>query len=180
MTIAEATEIIRLIGIAFPVIDDWLRKRTKEQPAKAAATAADWREMLTTTSYDHALEAIRRMKMGEAEPPVKPWDIACLPLWIRAVAGRVAAEEAKERAKGRLEQLTRERHRPKGHDNLADLMRISFCNGEAFKEGRIDKDTFRANKADLVRQSLNWEEPAFVPASLREIFPRYMAKVKGQ
>jgi hypothetical protein len=46
-------------------------------------------------NYDHGAEAIRRMKDGQAEPPVKPWDVAMLPMWIRAVAGRVHDEAAK-------------------------------------------------------------------------------------
>jgi hypothetical protein len=90
MTLQQATELLSSLFVTYPHLDNFINGLPDSQ-----ATINEWRRLVAKLNYDHGAEAIRRMKDGQAEPPVKPWDVAMLPMWIRAVAGRVHDEAAK-------------------------------------------------------------------------------------
>jgi hypothetical protein len=90
MTIQQATELLSSLFVTYPHLDNFINGLPDSQ-----ATINEWRRLVAKLNYDHGAEAIRRMKDGQAEPPVKPWDVAMLPMWIKAIAGRVHDEAAK-------------------------------------------------------------------------------------
>jgi hypothetical protein len=90
MTTQEAADLLKGLFTTYPHLDNFINGLPDSQ-----ATINEWRRLVAKLNYDHGAEAIRRMKDGQAEPPVKPWDVAMLPMWIRAVAGRVHDEAAK-------------------------------------------------------------------------------------
>jgi hypothetical protein len=90
MTIQLATELLSSLFVTYPHLDAYIIGLPDSQ-----ATINEWRRLLAKLNYDHGAEAIRRMKDGQAEPPTKPWDVAMLPMWIKAIAGRVHDEAAK-------------------------------------------------------------------------------------
>ena len=90
MTIQQAADLLASLFVTYPHLDNFINGLPDSQ-----ATINEWRRLVAKLNYDHGAEAIRRMKDGQAEPPVKPWDVAMLPMWIRAVAGRVHDEAAK-------------------------------------------------------------------------------------
>ena len=90
MTIQEATDLLKSLFVTYPHLDAYIIGLPDSQ-----GTINEWRRLVAKLNYDHGSEAIRRMKGGQAEPPVKPWDVAMLPMWIKAIAGRVHDEAAK-------------------------------------------------------------------------------------
>lgn len=90
MTIQQAADLLRSLFVTYPHLDTFVNGLPDPQ-----ATIDEWRRLVAKLNYDHAAEAIRRLKDGEADPPVKPWDVAMLPMIIRGVAGRVADDAAK-------------------------------------------------------------------------------------
>jgi hypothetical protein len=90
MTIQQAADLLASLFVTYPHLDAYIISLPDSQ-----ATINEWRRLVAKLNYDHGSEAIRRMKDGQAEPPVKPWDVAMLPMWIKAIAGRVHDEAAK-------------------------------------------------------------------------------------
>jgi hypothetical protein len=90
MTIQQAADLLASLFVTYPHLDAYIISLPDSQ-----GTINEWRRLVAKLNYDHGSEAIRRMKDGQAEPPVKPWDVAMLPMWIKAIAGRVYDEAAK-------------------------------------------------------------------------------------
>ena len=103
MTIQQATELLSSLFVTYPHFDAYINGLPDPQ-----GTINDWRRLVAKLSHDHGTEAIRRMREGVADVPEKPWDIAMLPKWIKAVAGRVYDEEAKARKMAEMRDAKRQ------------------------------------------------------------------------
>lgn len=103
MTTQEAADLISGLFVTYPHLDAYVNGLPDSQ-----GTINDWRRLVAKLNYTHGAEAIRRMREGIADVPEKPWDIAMLPKWIKAVAGRVFDEEAKIRKAAEMRNAKRE------------------------------------------------------------------------
>jgi hypothetical protein len=103
MTTQEAAELLTRLFTTYPHMDAYINGLPDPQ-----GTINDWRRLVAKLSHDHGTEAIRRMREGVADVPEKPWDIAMLPKWIKAVAGRVYDEEAKARKMAEMRDAKRQ------------------------------------------------------------------------
>jgi hypothetical protein len=103
MTIQEAADLLKGLFTTYPHMDAYINGLPDPQ-----ATINDWRRLVAKLNHNHGAEAIRRMREGVADVPEKPWDIAMLPKWIKAVAGRVYDEEAKSRKMAEMRRAKRE------------------------------------------------------------------------
>jgi hypothetical protein len=86
----QAKQLLDSLFIAFPALEQYVMGLPNPQ-----ATIDEWRRVVAKLNFDHASEAVRRMRDYEAAVPEKPWEIGLLPGWIKAVSGRVADESAK-------------------------------------------------------------------------------------
>jgi hypothetical protein len=103
MTTQEAAELLTRLFTTYPHFDAYVNGLPDPQ-----GTINDWRRLVAKLNHDHGTEAIRRMREGVADVPEKPWDIAMLPKWIKAVAGRVYDEEAKARKMAEMRDAKRQ------------------------------------------------------------------------
>jgi hypothetical protein len=165
MTNDEARTILRQMATAFPHIQDYINGLSD-----STATLTEWRRMLEPIKHAHAVEAVERMRMGRAEPPKWPSEIGTLPLWVRSIAGRVAMDFAKVESMKRIEAHTDERRAVGGYDNLAELMRMSLCNGSSRREGKITDAEFEENKRYFMAMSQHKDRKPEVPDSLKAIY----------
>jgi hypothetical protein len=103
MTTQEAADLLTRLFTTYPHMDAYINGLPDPQ-----GTINDWRRLVAKLNHDHGAEAIRRMREGVADVPEKPWDIAMLPKWIKAVAGRVYDEEAKARKMAEMRDAKRQ------------------------------------------------------------------------
>jgi len=103
MTTQEAADLLKGLFTTYPHFDAYVNGLPDPQ-----GTINDWRRLVAKLNHDHGAEAIRRMREGVADVPEKPWDIAMLPKWIKAVAGRVYDEEAKARKMAEMRDAKRQ------------------------------------------------------------------------
>ena len=103
MTTQEAADLLTRLFTTYPHLDAYINGLPDPQ-----GTINDWRRLVAKLNHDHGTEAIRRMREGIADVPEKPWDIAMLPKWIKAVAGRVYDEEAKARKMAEMRDAKRQ------------------------------------------------------------------------
>ena len=103
MTIQEAADLLKLLFTTYPHLNAYVNGLPDAQ-----ATMNDWRRLVAKLNHAHGAEAIRRMREGIADVPVKPWDVAMLPMWIKGVAGRVYDEHAKAQKMAEMRRAKRE------------------------------------------------------------------------
>jgi hypothetical protein len=90
MNLEQAKQLLDSLFVAFPALEQYVMGLPNPQ-----ATIDEWRRVVAKLNFDHASEAVRRMRDYEAAVPEKPWEVSSLPGWIKAVTSRVADESAK-------------------------------------------------------------------------------------
>ena len=103
MTTQEAADLLTRLFTTYPHLDAYVNGLPDPQ-----GSINDWRRLVAKLNYSDGAEAVRRMREGIAEVPEKPWDIAMLPKWIKAVAGRVYDEAAKSRKMAEMREAKRQ------------------------------------------------------------------------
>ena len=169
MTIQEATDLLKSLFVTYPHLEAYIMGLPDTQ-----GTIDEWRRMIAKLNYDHAAEAIRRMKDGQAEPPVKPWDVAMLPMWIKAVAGRVHDEAAKF---AKAEEMRRAKRQAGATFNgkAANAFNASRRIATAAKSCLVRDEITQARHEEIMDYVLTLsteqpDEPPEVPADIRHEF----------
>lgn len=163
MTLTEAQQVFRQLFIAFPHMHRFLNDSTD-----AEATLDQWCKMLARVEYGVGLAVVDRWKSGDLDPPDKPWELGMLPAKIRAVAGKMADERAKQERLDVLRQQSQQRNGRSGKDNLAQAIRVSMAAGDALKAGAITEARNREIVASLKRQTENRELDIVIPDDVRD------------
>lgn len=147
MTPQESENVLRDVFIAFPYIHRYMNEVAEPQQ-----THAEWCKMLQPLPIVHVQRAVEKWKSGEVEPPSKPWEMGMLPLKLRAVAGKIADQAAKDDRYKTVQSETDQRTRSRGQSNLGRLMKCSMAAGEMLKSGLISESRNREIVADLGSQ----------------------------
>jgi hypothetical protein len=180
MTLQQATELLSSLFVTYPHLDNFINGLPDSQ-----ATINEWRRLVAKLNYDHGAEAIRRMKDGQADPPVKPWDVAMLPMWIRAVAGRVHDESAKF---AKAEEMRRAKRQAAEHTGSASAVafgvsrRIAMAVADCLVRGEITQQRHDEIMDYVLAMARNSPEVSpEVPADIRHQYdsPRGFFWVPG-
>ena len=169
MTTQEAAELLKGLFITYPHFDAYVNGLPDSQ-----GTINDWRRLVAKLNHDHGAEAIRRMREGVADVPEKPWDIAMLPKWIKAVAGRVYDEDAKARKMVEMRDAKRQANATftgKAATAFNASRRIATAVRSCLVRGEITQD--RHNEILHYVLTLSTEQPddaPEVPADIRHEF----------
>ena len=169
MTIQEATDLLKSLFVTYPHLDAYIIGLPDSQ-----GTINEWRRLVAKLNYDHGAEAIRRMKDGQAEPPVKPWDVAMLPMWIKAIAGRVFDEEAKIRKAAEMRDAKREAG-SRLNGKAANAFNASRRIATAAKSCLVRDEITQARHNEIMDYVLTLsteqpDEPPEVPSDIRHEF----------
>jgi hypothetical protein len=147
MTITEASAILDELFVAFPHLEDYVRKVANPQ-----ATIDEWKKMIATIRHDFASQAVAKMKSGQLEVPATPWDIALLPNKLRSYAGRIADDAARDAREAKVRFESQERQRPRSGANIGRLCRASLDAGAMLRDGVISEDRNREIVGELLGQ----------------------------
>ena len=84
MTPSEFKDFVATLDAEMPSVGDHLRKHT--------LMAAPWQRELADISLGDAVEALRRMRRGDAERPASVLDRDCFPAFLQTAAGAIRSE----------------------------------------------------------------------------------------
>lgn len=135
MTPEQAKNIFEELFITFPHTEDYVMRLTNPQ-----ATVEKWKQMILSMDFVFAKAAIKKWESGDAEPPDKPWELGLLPLKLRAVAGRISDDAAKQERLRRMQDETLQRTQSRSPNNLGRLLKCSLDSGAMLREGFITRE----------------------------------------
>ena len=166
MTPTEATAQFKRLFVAFPFIRNQVN--ASDDPP---ATLAAWCQMVVTIDSQDLTQAVDDILDGKVAISLKPWDIAELPLTLRAKAGRIAdARRAKVRNDQTRQEIAEKSNRTAKRDNLATNIRIAMLAGAACRDGRISRQRNAEIVAYLVVQNESPTKQTEIPAELQDDF----------
>jgi len=166
MTSDEATEQFTRLFVAFPFIRNQVN--AAEDPK---STLAAWCRMVVTIDTQDLTQAVDDILDGKVAISLKPWDIAELPLTLRAKAGRIAdARRAKVRNDQTRQEIAQKSNRTAKRDNLAMNIRIAMIAGAACRDGRISRQRNDEIVSYLMVQNESPTKQTEIPTELQDDF----------
>ncbi len=135
MTPEQAKDIFEELFVTFPHTEEYVMRLTNPQ-----ATIEKWKHMILPVDFAFAKAAIKKWESGDVEPPDKPWELGMLPLKLRAVAGKIADDAAKQERLRLMQQETLQRTQSRSPSNLGQLLKCSLDSGAMLREGFITKE----------------------------------------
>lgn len=163
MNTTEAEEVFNQLFLAFPHMHRFLNDSVSPE-----GTFEEWCKMLARVEYRVGLAVVERWKTGDLDPPDKPWELGMLPAKIRAVAGKMADERAKQERLDVLRQQSQQRSGRTGKDNLAQAIRVAMAAGDALKSGAITAERNKQIMDSLNRLVVKHDADIAIPDDVRD------------
>jgi hypothetical protein len=159
MTIDQAKELLLSLFVTFPHLDNYVEGLPNPQ-----GTITEWRRLVAKLDYATTAEAVRRLRDGEAEIPVKPWEISMLPFFLRGVAGRVSDDRAKF---ARASALREAQRAAKPGINAAAAVSFAACRKIAMAAGacRSREEITKERNDEIMAylRHINTDRPNAIP-----------------